>query len=193
MTSSGRAAFFFYDGMADFEISFLIALCREFESKKEIVTIGTTTEPLKSRYGITFVPDAAISQVSSDEIDALIIPGGLSTTNPTELTGLIRQLDREEKILAAICMGPLFLARAGVLNGRRYTTTATPEALKSMNIADPFPDTGYSNEPLVRDGHIITALDRAFVDFAAEVAMALGILEDQDARDGVASAYKNLG
>jgi protease I len=57
------------------------------------------------------------------------------------------------KVVAAICLGPLTLAKAGVLAGRKATIFPDRKAIQTLR------DCGgiYSAEPVVVDGSIVTA------------------------------------
>lgn len=97
--------FYFYEGMADFEIAFLIALLSTMKNGRKVVSVSEDTKPLKSAYGITFVPEIKINSINFlDNIDAMVIPGGMSAGISEDLGGLIRKLDEQKKLLAAICL-----------------------------------------------------------------------------------------
>ncbi|RPA87648.1 class I glutamine amidotransferase-like protein [Ascobolus immersus RN42] len=60
-----------------------------------------------------------------DNLDVLIVPGGLGTRNPNtmpEVIDFIRNYAPKTKYLLSICTGSGILARAGVLNGYKATT-----------------------------------------------------------------------
>ena len=63
----------------------------------------------------------------------------------------------QPKLVAAICFGPQFLARAGALAGIPYTTSCTPEHIAQLGVDDPFPREGFVDQRVVEHGHIITA------------------------------------
>lgn len=86
-----------------------------------------------------------------------------------ELTELIKKLHSEQKLLAAICRGPSFFARAGVLKDALYTTTYSEDLVKELDIKDPFNRENFRDDFVVIDQHYITAKGNAFVDFAVEI------------------------
>jgi protease I len=73
--------------------------------------------------------DAAAKDVSADDFDALIIPGG--TVGADKLRGnghavkFVREFFEQGKPVGAICHGPWLLVEAGVLEGRRLTSYPT--------------------------------------------------------------------
>jgi protease I len=74
----------------------------------------------------TFTVDRLVSDVSVDDYDALLLPGG--TVNPDKLrmnddaVRFVRTFFESGKPIAAICHGPWTLVEAGVVAGRRLTS-----------------------------------------------------------------------
>ena len=173
----GKILCYIYPDMADFEIVLLLHRLRN-AGGHAIVTIADTMEEVISQSGLRYLPDMTICQVNAGEAEALMIPGGPINNAQNAVLPLIRQLDAQGKLLAAICFGPQFLGRAGVLQSHRFTTSCTPEHIAAEGVDDPFPRENYLNRRCVRDGHVITAQGHAFVDFAAEVCRYLHVFRD---------------
>ncbi|KAA0020080.1 type 1 glutamine amidotransferase domain-containing protein [Antrihabitans cavernicola] len=76
--------------------------------------------------GDKFTVDAVVSEVSSDDFDALILPGG--TTNPDKLrknesaVRFVRDFVDAGKPVGVICHGPWTLVEADVVRGRTLTS-----------------------------------------------------------------------
>ena len=76
--------------------------------------------------GETFRVDTLVSEVSPDDFDALILPGG--TVNPDGLradpgaVGFVRDFVRSGKPVGSICHGPWTLVEADVVRGRTLTS-----------------------------------------------------------------------
>jgi putative intracellular protease/amidase len=177
--------------MADFEVSLA---CTMIAGKRyRIVPVGLRMAPVSTFSGLVVSPTATLNEALSwDDLDGLIIPGGSPNPQPPELTALIRRLDDQGKLLAAICAGPTYLARAGVLDGRKFTHTADAAFLAKLNSPDPFPTCGFTSGGVVRDRNVITAPDTSFVDFAAEIMDFLGLFGDDGDKTAWATAYKGL-
>jgi putative intracellular protease/amidase len=172
---------FFSETMADFEITLLFHKINT-AGNHEIITIGYDTRPIVSESGLTYLPDQPISKaLGTADIEALIIPGGPICPQRDELTHLIQLLDQKKKLLAAICNGPQYLGRAGILDRHPFTTSNAQDKIKSLNVADPFPWENYVDERVVQDQHIITAKGRAFVDFSFAVFDYLDIFKNKKA------------
>lgn len=165
---------YIYPDMADFEV--VVALHRlRNAGKRRIITIADTPDAVVSQSGLRYLPDMTIDAASALDADALIIPGGPINNDQNAILPLIRRLNTQGKLLAAICFGPQFLARAGVLDGRRFTTSCTPEHIAALGTSDPFPRETQVDRRVVRDGSVITAQGHAFIDFAVEICRYLSV------------------
>lgn len=176
----GKILCFISEDFADFEITLALHKIRNV-GEKEVLSIGYSLEPVVSESGLTYTPDLTIKEaIKLGDIEGLIIPGGPIRDQHEGLTEMILQLDREEAMLAAICHGPQYLGRAGILNDHTFTTSCSIERIQKLRVDDPFPRQNYVDRRVVRDKHIITAKGRAFVDFSFEIFAYLGIYQDQD-------------
>ncbi|MEC9488596.1 MAG: DJ-1/PfpI family protein [Halanaerobium sp.] len=161
-----------YKGFVQFEV--VLANCF-LRNKSEIITFATEERTFTSLEGFQTIPHQTIDEIDPDEVDILLIPGG----EPEDLTGaeelyeLVRQLDEKGKFIGAICAGPVHLARAGVLKGRKYTTTVPVEEMPE------FAGGNYQDQNVVVDGNIITAKASGYVDFALEAGRIMDIYEDE--------------
>ncbi|MBY9003068.1 MAG: DJ-1/PfpI family protein [Candidatus Lokiarchaeota archaeon] len=160
---------FIYDGFADFET---VLTCSGIDGDENyrVTYIAYEKTPVLSSSGLKIIPDKSLSEINSTKnIEGLIIPGGGTRIFKPELGKLIKQLNEEKKLLAAICAGPEFLAKAGILKGKKYTTTAEPQSYEEKKEIDPFPRDSYVDTRIIQDGNIITAKGHAFTDFALEI------------------------
>lgn len=163
---------FIYDEMADFEITFIIHILGK-DAGKDIITIAYENKTIKSSSGVVYKPHKTVKEVVNEDVEGLIIPGGWNGEVREELLKLISNLHNKEKLIGAICAGPRFLAKAGILNEVKYTTSIkvwTEEHKKRFNEEDPFPRRNFISERVVRDKNVITANGIAFIDFAIEVS-----------------------
>jgi putative intracellular protease/amidase len=188
----GQVLCFLYNNMADFEMS-LICYLLAFEGKKEIITIGYEKEIVYSAGSkIGYKPSITVKEaLELKNVEGLIIPGGLNSEQRPELTELIQKLNQSKKLLAAICRGPQYLARAGVLKDRFYTTTMTLEVIQRLGIEDPFPRQMFTNKRVIRDDNIITAIDTAFVEFSIEICDWFHVFKDIGDKMEMIKAFKN--
>jgi protease I len=103
----------------------------------------------------TFPVDREVSQVSVDDYDGLVLPGG--TVNPDKLrlddtaVSFVRDFVGSGKPVAAICHGPLTLVEAGVAKGR--TMTSYPSIRTDLRNAG----ANVVDEEVVVDENLITS------------------------------------
>lgn len=165
---------YIYPDMADFEV--VVALHRlRNAGKRRIVTIAETMDAVVSQSGLRYVPDMTIAEAAALDAEALIIPGGPINNEQNAILPLLRQLNAHGRLIAAICFGPQFLGRAGLLDGRRFTTSCTAQHIAAQGVADPFPRGNFADRLVVHDGNIITAQGHAFIDFAVEICRYLNV------------------
>ncbi len=120
---------------------------------------------------VTLSIEKTIADVSVDEFDALVIPGGHSPGNLREnddVIGFVQNYMQSDKPVAAICHGPQVLVTADVISGRNLTGFEAVEDEITEAGAD-FQDT----EVLV-DGNIITSrIPDDLPAFSREIAIAI--------------------
>lgn len=79
--------------------------------------------------GNAYAVDRIVTQVSADDYDALIIPGGCvgadTLRGSAETVALVRDFVMRKKPVAVICHGPWLLVEAGVLKDRTVTSYPT--------------------------------------------------------------------
>ena len=104
--------------------------------------------------------------VDIEGYDGIVLPGGLpGSTNLRDndrVIELVKDFDKNEKLIAAICAAPIVLEKAGIIDGKNITSyPGTEGELKSGK---------YKEDLVVRDGHIITSRGPAVaVYFALEI------------------------
>ena len=92
-----------------------------------------------------------IKEINPSDYDAIAITGGAGAIQylweDKELHSLIQKFNNQKKIIAAICAGPIVLAKAGVLKGIKATCPI--DDLKNGAI--------FVNENIIVDGRFVTA------------------------------------
>lgn len=182
----GNILCFIPEQCADFEVVFALHLLNGYQDRK-IVTVGYSRESVTAQSGIKYTADLTLEEAAElNDIEALIMPGGPIRERNERLVSFLQTLHQRGVLLAAICFAPQYLARCGLLDTRRYTTSCTIEHIRKLGVSDPFPRGQYVDERVVTDGNIITAKGHAFVDFAFEILKYLGIYTaHQDELDGL--------
>lgn len=113
---------------------------------------------------------AALSfeEVDPKPYDGLIIVGGNGTPahlwDDDLLQILVRMFAEKRKVVGAICLAPVVLARAGILKGRKATYSENPTAFREMKGGGAV----LVNQPVVVDSRIVTgngpAASKAFAE-----------------------------
>ncbi|MBQ7926531.1 MAG: DJ-1/PfpI family protein [Lachnospiraceae bacterium] len=181
----GKILCYIYEDMADYEVSLVLHYLRNI-GKYEVVAISEEKKLLNAQTGLQFVPDMSIAEWKQTEVpeeyDALIIPGGPINHQQNQICDVIRAMANAGKLVAAICFGPQFLARAGVLEEYAYTTSCSADMIQEWGYVDSFPRGNYQENRCVVDRNVITAQGHAFVDFAEAVCDYLEIFESPKQR-----------
>lgn len=167
-----KALVIFYPDCIEFEAILAAQVLHEEHLAIEIAT------PDGSDYlgpsGIALRATHSYAEVHPEDYRVVIVPGGntKSVLENETLIGILRAANDAGATFGAICAGPLLLARAGLLKGRRFTHGYGPDS--------PLPywqEGSYEDRPVVVDGNIVTAKPQAYIDFAIEVLYAAGLRE----------------
>ncbi len=120
------------------------------------VTSEKIGEAIGSDGGIAKV-DLPLSEASMQHYKAIVVaggPGALSLDGNEDLKRLLLEAMKEDKLVCAICIAPVLLARAGILRNRSATVWNEDDKqaaeLHKYNAM-------YFNEDIVLDKNIITA------------------------------------
>lgn len=125
-----------------------------------VVTCGFPKE-VTSTFKIPVLVDKTIDEITVNDYDALAIPGGFEEFGfykeayDERFLNLIREFDKQGKIIATICVAALPVGKSGVLMGRKATTYHLRDAYRQKQLKE-F-DVDVVNEPIVVDKNIITS------------------------------------
>jgi len=125
-----------------------------------VVTCGFQKKVI-STFNISVIVEKTINEIDVNDFDALAIPGGFEEYGFYEeayderFLSLIREFNKQGKIIATICVAALPVGKSGVLNGRRATTYYLRDAYRQKQLKE-F-GVNIVNEPIVIDKNIITS------------------------------------
>lgn len=149
------------------------------EAGVKIITFSTERGLAIGSYGGEVRVDGILSEISVGEFDGIIFIGGQGALKflDNEISyRIIREVKEVGKILGAICISPVILAKAGVLNGKKATVWSSPLDKKPIKILQEN-GTEYLDEDVVIDGKIITANGpQAVKEFAEKIIDALNLV-----------------
>jgi putative intracellular protease/amidase len=174
-----------YPSFVQFEVIFTSLFMK---TKGDIVTVGIDGSEVTSHEGFKVNPHIRLSDVNLDDVDLFVIPGGEHVNiygNPL-LTKTLQGLNKQGKVIAAICSGPVHLAKAGLLDGKKYTSYKLPERKGDFKHAQRLEDN------IVVDGNIITAKAAGYVDLALELGKIFNIYKDEADYQETVEVYRNF-
>ncbi len=139
-------------GYEEIEAVNLIDVLRRAELNVIIASVGKNIQ-VQGANGITIVTDRNIEGITSDDIDMILLPGGWGGTDILAdneiIQNLLKDMNKKNKYISAICAAPYALNTAGVLS-QNYTCYPSVEERIRID--------GYSSDSqVVEDGNIITS------------------------------------
>lgn len=149
MTLEGKViATFVAEGVEDLE--YFVPMMRLQEEGAKVLTAAMKLELIHGKHGLTIKPDTTIESLRSDQLSALIIPGGWAPDKLRRypaVTNLVSEMDTMQKPLGIICHGGLVAISAGIVKGHRATG--------SLGIKDDLINAGatWVDEPAFRDAN----------------------------------------
>ncbi|NLJ41505.1 MAG: DJ-1/PfpI family protein [Clostridiales bacterium] len=161
---------FLAQGFEEVEALTAVDYLRRMDIDAEMVSI-TDNKEVMGAHEIIVTADRTIEEIEDiDTYDGAVIPGGLpGATNLRDnpkVIEIVRKINENGKLVAAICAGPIVLDRAGIIKGKKVTSYPGFE--------DQLKGAVYEEQRVVTDGNIITARGPALaVYFAVEIVKYL--------------------
>lgn len=126
------------------------------DNEIKVTVSSITREESVGMDGSRVVPEKTVRETNPNEYDALIIIGGSgspSLMDYPEVLQRVRDFHGNDKLIAAICLASVVLARAGVMKGVMLTVFPSDWAITSLKRDG----AQYSEEHVVVDGNVVTA------------------------------------
>lgn len=119
-----KIGIFMADGCEEIEGLTVVDVVRR--AKMEIVMLSITgKKEVTSSHGVTFLADALAEETGYEDLDGIVLPGGMpGTKNLEHCEELMKQVDafmKDGKLVCAICAAPSILGHRGHLQGRKAT------------------------------------------------------------------------
>lgn len=159
---------FLADGFEECEALVPLDILRRGEI--EVQTVGVNSKSITGAHGITVTADILETDAVFDNLEGIILPGGMPGTinleNSATVNKFIDFANDKKLLIAAICAAPSILGHKGLLKNKKATCFSGFEKdLIGANVLD---------APLVRDGNIITAFGAgAAFPFGFEILKAV--------------------
>jgi len=130
--------------------------------KEPVEMITTSLRPeIKCKWNFIVRPELEFDKINPQDYDALAIPGGFEDAGFYEdayderFLNLIREFDKDGKLIAAVCVAAMPVGKSGVLKGREATTYDLSNGARRKQLA------GFGanvlNKHVVVDKNIITS------------------------------------
>ena len=156
------------------DLEFWVPYMRMQEEGAQVIIIATKNgETYTSKSGgLTATSQFSADQVTADQLDALLVPGGWAPDKlrrNAHILQLVKEMNRHGKILGFICHAGWVAASAEICSGRRVTG--------SEGIRDDMQNAGavWVDEPALRDGNLVWGRVVADIpDYCRELIQALG-------------------
>ena len=119
----------------------------------EVALVGVGGTQITGAHGIPVTADLALEELDRDQVELLMLPGGLggveTISSDVRAQALIQYCYDEGRWLAAICAAPTILANLGMLDRRNAVCYPGMEDLMGSAVVQ-------KGTPVVVDGHIVT-------------------------------------
>jgi protease I len=135
------------------DLEFWVPVMRLHEEGARVIVIGLSTNTVRGKHGLEMTPDVSIEEApTADELDGLVIPGGWAPDKlrrNQQVLQLVRDMDKQGKVIATICHGGWVPISAGIVRGRKATG--------STGIKDDLTNAGatWVNESAFREGNMV--------------------------------------
>ena len=119
----------------------------------DVKTVGIGSKIVTGSHNIPIVCDLEETELSTENLEAVILPGGMPGTLNLENSPTVQKFlefaAKNQLIIAAICAAPSILGHKGLLKGKKATCfTGFEKDLTDAIVVD---------LPAVKDGNIVTA------------------------------------
>jgi protease I len=146
-----HVAMFVAEGFEDLEFWVTVMRLREADARVTVAGLRAA-EKYAGKNGLSAVSDVAAADLRAEDFDAVVVPGGWAPDKLRRypaVTGFVRQLFDQGKVVGLICHAGLVGISAGVVRGRRATG--------SLGIKDDLVNAGaiWVDEPAVQDGNLV--------------------------------------
>lgn len=160
-----KLVIFLADGFEEVEALTVVDYLRRMDVAIDMVSITDNLEVIGA-HDIKVIVDKLIKDVKSDNYTGLVIPGGMpgasNLRDNKEVIEIVKMMHKNNKMVAAICAGPIVLQKAGILEDKNVTSFPGFE--------NELKDSNYKTDAVVVDSNIITAQGPNFArDFAIEI------------------------
>ena len=146
----------------------------------EIDYVASDRGIITSEDGLACQPTRTLDEVVIEDYSCVILPGMVNigpALQDEKLNSFLRELGKQDILIAAISSAPILLAKAGLLKDTKFTGGIW------QNFFDYFeflPRENFKAKAVLQDKKIITAVGFAHQEFARKVLLSLGLVGNAD-------------
>ena len=165
-----RVVMFVDEGFEDLEFWVTVMRVRE-EGAHVTIASGQGARTFAGKHGLSASSEARAADLDPNDYQAAVVPGGWAPDKLRRypaITGLVRTLYEQNKIVGLICHAGLVGISAGIVKGHRATG--------SLGIKDDLVNAGatWVDEPAFRDGCLVWGrVVEDIPDFCRELVAAI--------------------
>ena len=115
-------AVFFANGYEEIEALTVVDLTRRAGIETWMVSV-TEEKKVTGSHGIEVTMDKVLKEVDFEEVEMIVLPGGMPGTLNLEackpLMEKVKEFDEKGKYISAICAAPTIFGHLGLLNGKK--------------------------------------------------------------------------
>jgi protease I len=124
------------------------------EAGYDVKLAGLGEAHYRGKHGYPCPVDGHVKDFAAKDLAGIVAPGGWAPDKlrrDPDVLARVREMHEAKKMVATICHGPWILISAGIVRGRRLTST--------IGIRDDVVNAGaeWVDQPAVIDGHIVSA------------------------------------
>lgn len=158
-------AVFFANGYEEIEALTVVDLTRRAGIETWMVSI-TEEKNVTGSHGITVSMDKTLKEIDFNEVEMIVLPGGMPGTLNLEacepLMEKVKEFDKGGKYISAICAAPTVFGHLGLLNGRK--------ACCYPDMEDGLVGAEVTYEPTAVSDHILTSRGMGTaIDFGLQI------------------------
>jgi 4-methyl-5(b-hydroxyethyl)-thiazole monophosphate biosynthesis len=148
------------EGFEETEAIAVIDLLRRSDINVSLVSI-TNEKIIKSARGISVICDEIFDDINLDNYELVFLPGGMPGTRnlaeSKEVISILKDFDKKNKLIAAICAAPMILGKLGLLN--KKNAVCFPGFEKDLIGANVLFDNVIMDENIITSRGMGTAID----------------------------------
>ena len=147
--------------------------------------INENSQIVASSHKMSLIGFKSLKNINVQEFEAIILPGGSRGVNnllqSSEVDALVKAFSNENKLVCAICAGPMVLAKNGLLHKKAYTCyPGCNEGLDGL----------YTGEEVVVTDNIVTARSMLYsIPFGLKI---IELLLGKDVKERIYSQIAGL-